>query len=377
MKIDGLDLLIKPTLECNARCIYCHSMKPAKKMTLDVLDTLFKKAADYGKRKGLSTISVNWHGGEPMLMGAGFYRDALEIQDKYFTRDQVLHGMQSNACLYKGEVREALKELMNEKTMGASFDPFHPTRGLIKGGDSFPDALEGSLAMMQDGFSVDMIYVIHKKSLDVVREVYHFFKNMRVQGVLFHPLEEYPGKEYRLEPDDLAVFLRRLWEVWEEDDYELDISPLSEWRAFLKDREPIDSCDFGLPSGSSLHVTVSPEGNLYPCPRFQDRDQCCIGNIRDMTFDEIEAHPYASLVVNKKTNLNPECRACKFVHLCRSGCIATHDETGKTRWCQGLKDFFTFLVAKENIRDADLQYSRESAECVSGKGCDCESGQCG
>ena len=346
MSPDNVDLVIKPTIQCNARCIYCHSLKPSKVLSKDTLTELFAKLGRYTKDAGVTKSLIHWHGGEPMLAGADFYHHVIELQNEHLSHLDLDNTMQSNLCLYEGAVREAVKELLKNRWIGTCVDPYHPTRLLSDGRDYFRDCLKGLVAAQRDGFEVGMIYVVHKRSLEVVPDLYHFFVNTGVTSVLFHPLEEFDDPQYWLSPEDWGEFLKRLWEVWEADDFSMSISPLKDWRACLLDDEDIEMCEYNIRSRSNVLITVSPEGYLYPCHRFQDRDAERIGHISGMTFHEIVEDARTHLIASRKENLVPDCRSCDFVHLCNSGCVATHDQTGKTIWCEGLKSFFSWASGK-------------------------------
>jgi len=370
----SMDLLIKPTLDCNARCIYCHSLKPVTRMSLELVGTVFRKWADFASREGIDELSINWHGGEPMIMGASFYRGVQKLEQKYFPDKKISHSMQSNVCLYKGELREAVIDLAPGKSIGACLDPYHPTRLLPSGSDYYGQSVEGCLRLMNDGFAVNMIYVVHKRSLEVVREVYYFFKNLGVRNILFHPLEEYQGTDYCLSPAEWGEFLKQLWKIWEEDDFMLTIFPLSDWRDRILFAAPIESCEHGLPRENQLHLVVSPEGDLYPCHRFQDKNIFRMGNIADVDFDEIARHQWAHLLTDRKKSPKEACWDCEFLSLCGSGCVATHDSSGKTLWCDGLKAFFGFLKERRMLDDMPAETVPFDEKQCSQHGCQCEPG---
>lgn len=346
MTPDNVDLVIKPTVQCNAKCIYCHSLKPSQILSSYLLSELMKKLGEYTKNKGVSKSLIHWHGGEPMLPGKDFYLSAIDLQQKYLGHLELVNTMQSNLALFTGETRKVIGDLLKHDWIGTCLDPFHETRLLHNGKEYLRECLRGLIAAQQDGFEVGMIYVVHRRSLEVVRELYRFFLNTGVTSVLFHPLEEFPDPEYHLSPARWGEFLRTLWEVWEEDDFSLKISPLADWRAALLEGEPIGMCEYNVRSRKNVLVTVSPEGFLYPCHRFQDRDIHRIGHIADMTFDDVVENPLTHFVADRKENLISDCRSCQFVDLCNSGCVATHDESGKTIWCEGLKYFFGYLTQR-------------------------------
>jgi uncharacterized protein len=370
--LQSMDLLIKPTLDCNAKCIYCHSLKPVTRMSLELVETIFRKWAAFCDKEGIDELSINWHGGEPMIMGASFYRGVLDLERRYFPNKSISHSMQSNVCLYKGQLRDAVTDLVSGKAIGACLDPYHPTRLLPSGKDYYDQSIEGCLNLMNDGFAVNMIYVVHKKSLEVVREVYYFFRNLGVRNVLFHPLEEFQDPEYHLTPAEWGEFLERLWKVWEEDDFLLTIFPLSDWRDRILHAAPIESCEHGEPRDNQLHMVISPEGDLYPCHRFQDKNLFPMGNIATTDFDEIVRHPSAHLLSDRKKNREQVCPDCEFLPLCAGGCVATHDETGKTTWCEGLKAFFGFLKERGMLEEMPAEAIPFDDRQCPHHGCQCE-----
>lgn len=370
--VESMDFLIKPTLDCNARCIYCHSLKPATRMSIELVETIFQKWALFCAKEGIEQLSVNWHGGEPMIMGASFYRAVKDLEQKYLPNKKISHAMQSNVCLYKGEIRDVVLDLLSDRSIGACLDPFHPTRLLPTGTDYYNQSVEGCLKLMNDGFAVNMIYVTHKRSLEVVEEVYYFFKNLGVRNILFHPLEEFEGRDYNLTPREWGEFLKKLWLVWEQDDFRLTIFPLSDWRDRIVYGEPVGSCEHGLPREGHVHLVISPQGDLYPCHRFQDKDIFRIGNIASISLEEVIRHEWTHLLTDRKKNLGEDCLACEFVSLCRAGCVATQEKNGRTIWCRGLQEFFGFLKGRGMLDNMPAELTDLDAKPCPHYGCQCE-----
>lgn len=361
--LESIDLLIKPTLDCNARCIYCHSLKPSDRMSVDLVETIFRKWAIFAGKESIERLSINWHGGEPMIMGPSFYRAVMDLERKYFPDAKISHSMQSNVCLYKGEVRNVVLDLVSDRSIGACLDPYHPTRLLPAGTDYYGQSVEGCLSLMNDGFAVNMIYVVHKRSLEVVEAVYYFFKNLGVRNILFHPLEEFADPAYRLNPEAWGEFLKKLWRVWEDDDFSLTIFPLSDWRDRILYGDPIESCEHGLSRFHQLHVNISPSGDLYPCHRFLDKDIFRMGNIKTMSFDDISRHEWAHFLSDSKSQLPEACLTCEFGLLCNGGCVSTRQAGGETFWCKGLQFFFRYL--KDRGLLDNVAYRRASCDEIS------------
>src|SRR5271157_4665836 len=150
MKPGRIALVIKPTLECNCRCVYCYALKSSLRMSSDSLNLVFRKVGQFSKSNGIHNISILWHGGEAMVMGPSFYREVRDLEKEYLGHARVDHSMQTNASMYRGETRETLSKLLTPGVVGGCFDPFHPTRPLASGRDSFRESLEGYYALKKD-----------------------------------------------------------------------------------------------------------------------------------------------------------------------------------------------------------------------------------
>jgi sulfatase maturation enzyme AslB (radical SAM superfamily) len=72
----------------------------------------------------------------------------------------------------------------------------------------------------------------------------------------------------------------------------------------------------------------------------------------ELTFEDIVENYLTYTIHDKKDNLCDDCLECKYMRMCRSGCIATHDENGKTIWCEGLKLIFGFIESR--LREIQL-----------------------
>jgi uncharacterized protein len=334
-------------------------------MSSESLSLVFRKVGQFSQSNGIHNISILWHGGEAMIMGPSFYREVRDLEKEYLGHARVDHSMQTNASMYRGETREILSKLLTAGVVGGCFDPFHPTRPLASGGDSFRESLQGYYALKKDNLRVSLIYVVHKKSLDLVRDLYFFYKNLRVSGIQFSPLKDFSDPEYYLSPEDWGLFLIHLWDIWEKDGYALTVWPLRYWLNLLLYGKSITCCEFGdLRDQRQLSISIAPWGDLYPCPRFLDKEMFRIGNIHQMTFEEIASHERTHLLAEKKKSLNMECLSCMFLQLCNSGCAVNHDASGKTLWCRGQRLLFEHLTTKEALWNDHLQRTSASPGCI-------------
>ena len=55
-------------------------------------------------------VNFAWQGGEPTLMGVGFYRRAVQLQNRYANGKTITNAFQTNGMLLDGEWGEFLAE---------------------------------------------------------------------------------------------------------------------------------------------------------------------------------------------------------------------------------------------------------------------------
>jgi uncharacterized protein len=70
-------IMIIPTLGCPGRCKYCWSSEEGSPvMTLDTVREIVSWLKEFRKDR----VTFTFHGGEPLLAGADFYRQALPLR---------------------------------------------------------------------------------------------------------------------------------------------------------------------------------------------------------------------------------------------------------------------------------------------------------
>lgn len=78
------------------------------------------------------------------------------------------------------------------------------------------------------------------------------------------------------------------------------------------------------PCGAGINIiSISPEGNIYPCYGFQGINEYMIGSINsDLNFNDISQH---SVVVNLKNRIKEniaDCSSCNYNIWCYGGCAS-------------------------------------------------------
>jgi uncharacterized protein len=75
--MNHLTIILKPTNQCNANCLYCSAWEPGEKnkiMSEKTLEILFERIEEWVRHsKRTRKIKIIWHGGEPTLMPLDFF----------------------------------------------------------------------------------------------------------------------------------------------------------------------------------------------------------------------------------------------------------------------------------------------------------------
>ena len=77
--------IIELTENCNLCCTFClRSSFKKQTMTVETLKRVIKELLRYSKDR----VDFVWHGGEPLILGIGFYNKIIEFQTKYKNQTQ-------------------------------------------------------------------------------------------------------------------------------------------------------------------------------------------------------------------------------------------------------------------------------------------------
>ncbi|EMA4784785.1 radical SAM protein, partial [Providencia rettgeri] len=100
----NFQLMAKPSGSvCNIDCTYCFYLEKSKlypnrknqwRMNDEVLDQYIRTNIE---QQPTDVIDFIWQGGEPTLLGLGFYKKAVALQQKYAGKKKVNNSFQTNA----------------------------------------------------------------------------------------------------------------------------------------------------------------------------------------------------------------------------------------------------------------------------------------
>lgn len=324
---------IKPTERCQLRCAHCfvnqEFLRSSGRWDVTTLERILGRLADYFRAHPVEgrTVQLIWHGGEPMLMGPAFYRDALPLARARLGDVGVTlrNSLQSNLLLLNEEWIDVIREEFGGG-VGTSFD--WGLRNLAGSWEAFRTRWLAKYWQCREAdIRVGTITVVNRTCVDIPDEVYDFFNTLGC------PFETYPmdpwgednGKAnigaYGITPEEYGRWLVRVWERYR-DDPEPRTQPVFLYRLAraVALGEPVGNHMAGDCAAGNL--VISTDGTVSYCPALAGSREHIYGNLLETDLESLLKSPVRRAVFRRQLLLPEDCQACRWNHVCHGGCPA-------------------------------------------------------
>ncbi|MFO1451780.1 MAG: anaerobic sulfatase maturase [Opitutaceae bacterium] len=396
-------LMTKPAgSACNLDCTYCFYLEKealyrdagSLRMTPQVLEAYIRDtlAAQPGDEVGFA-----WQGGEPTLLGVGFYETAVALQSTYARGKRITNALQTNGVLLDDRWGQFLRK--HHFLVGISIDGprhLHDAYRVDKGQrPTFDRVVQGIEVLKRHHVEFNTLTTVHRKNSRQAREVYRFLRDLGSGFLQFIPIVERsaapdlpdglrlappPSTDpadpldsevtpWSVRPVDYGNFLIEVFEEWIKTDVgrvfvqHFD-SALASWVG-----APAGVCVFSPECGRAL--AVEHNGDVYSCdhyvyPRYK------LGNLmqQDLTT-MIDSPQQAAFGRAKSASLPRACLECPVRFACHGECPKHRflrtpaGEPGLNYLCAGYKRFFAHIDSPLRTMAALLQSGRAPAEIMS------------
>jgi len=360
---------------CNLDCTYCYYLEKDRlypdtkkfRMSDEVLEVFVRDYIASQRRAGAPEIWFSWQGGEPTMLGVGFFETVVELQKKYCPDGGVIrNALQTNGTLIDDEWAAFFKK--NEFLIGLSIDGpkdlhdhYRVDRRELP---TFDKVMAGLETLKRHEVEFNALVVVNRQNSRRPRDVYRFLKENGVEFMQFIPLVERSADGETLagapQQDDEGIKAKVTpWSVLPKAYGDFLVSIFDEWikadvgKIFVQFFDvqlglwmggPAGLCWFAETCGQGL--AMEHNGDLYACDHYV-YPEYLLGNITETPMDELVSSPaQTQFGQDKRDSLPKKCVECRFKFACNGGCpkhrfLDTPDkEPGLNYFCASYMRFF-------------------------------------
>lgn len=323
------NIIIAPTLECNAHCFYCFENGYRKgKMTIETADALITFLV---KNWNGTKLGITWFGGEPLLAS-----DIIEYISQKLNESGVVYTCKitTNGSLFTKEIAEKAINSWNVEKVQITIDAIGDEYNRIKNFDNeYEDAFSLVIKNIESALLLGIKIKIRinfdpkqqKKALDTMNYLLMRFNHSDCLKIYFAPIDA---------DDEIVKNISNEFNEYDEHPY-ISLIKFGRkhhlYRGFpdMEDDEMNHEYDVcGLlkklkiyPSPINCYATcpnvfsIAPNGDIYKCHRALGRKEYASGNIRT----GIEINGAYKFFCNTDLTYE-ECSTCPILPICQGGC---------------------------------------------------------
>jgi len=309
-------IMLIPTLGCPSKCSYCWSSEEGSPvMSIETI----KEVVAWLKNFREDRVTFTFHGGEPLLAGPEFYRQALPLLSQELQHLNPEFAMQTNLWRMTPEIAQTLAEY--HVPIGSSIDGPEDITDSQRGKGYFKKTMQGFEIAKVHGLNVRFICTFTNKSIHHKEEIFDFFKKngfvLKLHPALPSLRSENP-KEWALEPVDYGALLVYLLDKSLENIGIIEVMNINDLcRCVFTRRGSV--CTFVNCMGNTF--AVGPDGSIYPCYRFVGMPEWVMGNVKDQPTKEylMQSEPGRRMTAFSEY-VDTACKDCSHIRYCRGGC---------------------------------------------------------
>lgn len=340
MKNRRINILVMPTDNCNMQCVYCfHQKKPhagsADAMSLSVVEQIMKISLPYYDR-----VNYIWHGGEPLLMGADFFRSVREVQNSFLKvcKSKIRNSIQSNLTLLNEEYAASLLE--SGFSIGGSFDGIN--NDITRGNSDL--IMRGREYLLKSNASCGLISVVSNLTIDTLIDSYKYFNARNIN----YAINPYIGDDAKLKCSEqqFTEKIIELFAYWAEDPQgRIHISYFDRIIDYII-RKKKTVCTYSSCLGNWLAIDYM--GNISPCNRWFPKVYH-YGNVFEYKcIDEAFGSEGFRKLLIKAIQRREKCKSCEIFDFCSGGCnyaamMENGIENNGGMLCQSLKQVYRYI----------------------------------
>ena len=308
--------MLVPTLGCPSRCSYCWSSEEGSPvMSIETV----KDTVEWLKNFRSDPVTITFHGGEPLLAGADFYRGALPLIAEALAHMKPSFAMQTNLWRMTPEIADILAAY--NIPLGSSVDGPKEINDSQRGQGYFDKTMNGYRIARDHGVEVRFICTFTKDSVSCREEIFDFFYRNGFAMKLHPALPSLRSREperWALDPGEYGDLLVFLLDKALDHIEDMDIMNINDLVRCVFTRRG-NVCTFADCMGNTY--AIGPDGSIYPCYRFVGMDEYVMGHVSARpAADDLARSAAGQLMQEYKAYVDRECGDCTHIRYCRGGC---------------------------------------------------------
>ncbi len=360
------NIIIAPTLECNAHCYYCFENGYRKGiMSIETANHLVNYLA---KNWNGEKLGITWFGGEPLIAS-----EIIDYISCSLKKKNIVFGAKitTNGLLFKKSTIEKLRESWCVEKVQITIDAIGDEYNKIKKyNDSIDNPFECVMKNIEYLLSVNMPVKIRinfdpekqEKVLKTMNYLIQRFDNNPYLKIYFAPIDAENSvvrnvaekfEEYEEHPYvSLIKFGRknRLYRGFP--DMEEEITSFGDEKGILKKLKIYPSTINCYASCPNV-LSIGPNGDIYKCHRVLGRKEYTSGNIVGGVVENEAYKFFCNTCLTYE-----ECENCRVLPICQGGCKVNAKLYSGKEACAPCKSIIEDLILLYK-EDLDNYYSRK------------------
>jgi uncharacterized protein len=264
-------------------------------------------------------VTFTFHGGEPLLAGADFYRQALPMLSGELVHLEPNFALQTNLWKLTPELADVLAQY--KIPIGSSLDGPQELNDTQRSEGYYEKTMNGYKLALDHGLQVQFICTFTSHSVQFKEDIFKFFMENNLTLKL-HPalpsLRSDEPERWALAPEKYGELLVYLLDKYLENMDRIEVRNINDYaRCVFTGRGTV--CTFVDCMENTF--AVGPDGSIYPCYRFVGMPEYVMGNVRDHPSQKDLAESAPGVRMSSyKEHVDRECKGCRHIRYCRGGC---------------------------------------------------------
>lgn len=331
----SVDWVIKISRYCNLRCHYCYEFEhlgEKARMSLADIEKMFRHIALHYRDSG-KVMNFVWHGGEPLLIEADYYRQIARLQQQIFVCAGIEYrnSLQTNLTTLTQTTLGLINGFFHG--MSVSIDFFGDHR-VSRAGRPIEDLVRRNMARLkQEGIRFGCISVLSRSNVEYVEDIYRYVAEHGYSLRLL-PIyrKAFSGQQDQLalSAEEIVTAFTRVADLWLSSDRVLRVRPLEDYLTHVVRKLTLGTQGHAVYDKRMDEVVyiVGTDGSLYSIADAYF-EPLCHGNLFTTSLQEMQSGAvYARVVAQARERMHKTCQHCEFHGPC-SGFImgeATEEE---------------------------------------------------